>query len=89
MGEGNEKAVIFPLKMDHLNLKNCVVMVPVKRARAEHRGEAPAVLNALYFARHNGAGFIVTEGTQVSRRGQGYAYTPGIHSNEQVAGWRI
>ncbi|MDF5940014.1 hypothetical protein P4234_29325 [Pseudomonas aeruginosa] len=25
---------------------------------------------------------------QISRQGQGYAWTPGIHSAEQVAGWR-
>jgi N-ethylmaleimide reductase len=33
--------------------------------------------------------FIVTEATQVSQQGQGYAWTPGIHSREQVEGWRL
>src|SRR4029078_8182417 len=27
--------------------------------------------------------------TQVSMQGQGYAWTPGIHSHEQVEGWRV
>jgi N-ethylmaleimide reductase len=31
---------------------------------------------------------MVTEGTQIEPRGQGYAWTPGIHSPEQVEGWR-
>jgi N-ethylmaleimide reductase len=30
----------------------------------------------------------VTEGSQIEPRGQGYAWTPGIHSAEQVEGWR-
>ena len=32
---------------------------------------------------------IVSEATQISRRGQGYAWTPGVHSDEQIEGWRL
>jgi N-ethylmaleimide reductase len=35
------------------------------------------------------AGLIVSEGTQVSQQGQGYAATPGIFSAEQIAGWKL
>jgi N-ethylmaleimide reductase len=35
------------------------------------------------------AGLIISEATQVSMQGQGYAWTPGIHSREQVEGWRL
>jgi N-ethylmaleimide reductase len=31
---------------------------------------------------------VISEGVQVSPEGKGYADTPGIHSAEQVAGWR-
>ena len=31
---------------------------------------------------------MVTEGTQIEPRGQGYAWTPGIHSQEQIEGWK-
>ncbi len=31
---------------------------------------------------------MVTEGTQIEPRGQGYAWTPGIYSPEDIAGWR-
>ena len=41
-----------------------------------------------YYAQRASAGLIITEGTQISPQGQGYAWTPGIHSPEQVAGWR-
>ena len=34
------------------------------------------------------AGLIITEATQITPQGQGYAYTPGIHSEAQVAGWK-
>ena len=33
-------------------------------------------------------GLIVTEATQISPQGIGYPATPGIHSQEQVVGWR-
>jgi N-ethylmaleimide reductase len=31
---------------------------------------------------------IITEAAQISPQGQGYAWTPGIHSPEQIAGWK-
>jgi N-ethylmaleimide reductase len=34
------------------------------------------------------AGLIVSEATQISAMGKGYINTPGIHSAEQVAGWK-
>lgn len=35
------------------------------------------------------AAVIISEATQVSMQGQGYAWTPGIHSREQIEGWRL
>lgn len=35
-----------------------------------------------------GAGLIIAEATQVSPRGKGYAFAPGIHADKQVEGWR-
>jgi N-ethylmaleimide reductase len=46
-------------------------------------------MNALYYAQRSSAALIVSEATQVSQQGQGYAWTPGIHSLDQVEGWRI
>ena len=43
---------------------------------------------ASYYSQRATAGFMVTEGTQIEPRGQGYAWTPGIHSDEQVEGWK-
>lgn len=83
-----KKQLLTPLAVGRLHLKNRVVMAPMTRSRAEHGSEAPTALNALYYAQRSGAGLIITEGTQVSRQGQGYAYTPGIYSSEQVVGWK-
>lgn len=46
-------------------------------------------MNARYYAQRKSAAFIVSEATQVSQQGQGYAWTPGIHSLDQVEGWRL
>jgi N-ethylmaleimide reductase len=66
-----------------------MVMAPLTRSRARHPGNVPSALNACYYAQRASAALIVTEATQVSQQGQGYAWTPGIHSREQVEGWRL
>ena len=63
-------------------------MAPLTRQRAL-AGNAPGPLHAVYYEqRSSPGGLIITEATQISQRGQGYPGTPGIHSPEQVAGWR-
>jgi N-ethylmaleimide reductase len=66
-----------------------MVMAPLTRSRARHPGNVPTALNACYYAQRASAALIVSEATQVSQQGQGYAWTPGIHSREQVEGWRL
>jgi len=63
------------------------VMAPLTRNRAGEGG-VPTDLNVEYYRQRASAGLIITEGTQPSAVGQGYLDTPGIHSDEQVAGWR-
>ena len=64
-------------------------MAPLTRSRARQPGNVPTQLNACYYAQRASAAFIVSEATQVSMQGQGYAWTPGIHSREQIEGWRL
>lgn len=73
-------------QLGRLTLPNRIVMPPMTRARAAP-GEVPTELMAQYYSQRASAGLIITEGTQVSRQGQGYAWTPGIHTPEQVEGW--
>ncbi len=77
-----------PFRLGPLDLPNRVVMAPMTRNRAGP-GNAPTALNATYYAQRASAGLIVTEATQVSPQGLGYPGTPGIHSAEQVAGWKL
>ena len=77
-----------PVRLGSLELKNRFVMAPMTRNRAGE-GTAPTALNAEYYEQRAGAGLIVTEGTQPSAVGQGYPNTPGLHTDAQVAGWRL
>ncbi|MGV6815037.1 MAG: alkene reductase, partial [Phycisphaerales bacterium] len=43
---------------------------------------------AKYYAQRSGAGVIIAEATPVSPWGYGYYATPGVHTDEQVAGWK-
>lgn len=77
-----------PFRLGSLDLPNRIVMAPMTRNRAGP-GNAPTALNATYYAQRAGAGLIVAEASQVSPQGLGYPGTPGIHSDEQVAGWTL
>lgn len=77
-----------PYALGPYTLKNRMVMAPLTRSRARQPGNIPTELNALYYAQRAQAGLILSEASQVSRQGQGYAWTPGIHSPKQVEGWR-
>lgn len=70
-------------------LNNRIVMAPMTRARTAQPGNIPTALMAEYYKQRASAGLIITEATQISAQGQGYSWTPGIHSAEQVAGWRL
>jgi N-ethylmaleimide reductase len=71
-----------------LKLANRVAMAPMTRSRATAEG-VPTALNATYYAQRASNGLIITEGTQPSDVGQGYVFTPGIYTREQIAGWRL
>lgn len=68
-------------------LSNRIVMAPLTRSRAAP-GNVPQALNARYYAQRASAGVIISEATQITPQGQGYPKTPGIHSQEQIAGWQ-
>lgn len=76
-----------PVTLGAVQLRNRVVMAPMTRSRAGV-GDVPTELHVDYYRQRAGAGLIVAEGTQPSKNGKGYCRTPGIHSAEQIAGWR-
>src|SRR5262249_55207680 len=83
-----EPTTLFtPYRLGDLELNNRFVMSPMTRSRAVDANVSNP-LAATYYAQRASAGLIVTEATQVSPQGVGYIRTPGIHSPEQVAGWK-
>jgi N-ethylmaleimide reductase len=83
------KPTLFsPLSIGDLILPNRVVMAPLTRNRALPDGDVPHALNATYYAQRATAGLIISEASQISPEGKGYAWTPGIYSPAQVGGWR-
>ena len=83
------KAKLFlPAKAGAIELKNRIVMAPLTRNRARAEDDAPHDLTVKYYEQRAGAGLIITEASQISPQGKGYAWTPGIYSDAQVAGWR-
>lgn len=77
-----------PIQLGQLSLKNRIVMPPMTRSRATQPGNVANDMMATYYAQRADAGLIVAEGTQISEMGQGYAWTPGIYTEEQIAGWK-
>jgi N-ethylmaleimide reductase len=80
--------VFSDYRLGALTLPNRFVMAPMTRSRAL-AGNVPNPLAAIYYVQRASAGFLITEGTQVSPQGVGYIRTPGIHSLDQVAGWKV
>lgn len=70
-----------------LTLANRIVMAPMTRNRAA-AGNVPQAINVEYYRQRASAGLIITEASQISPEGVGYPATPGVYSDEQVAGWR-
>ena len=77
-----------PLQMGELTLPHRVLMAPLTRSRSSQPGDVPNDIMATYYRQRATAGLIISEATQVSPQGKGYAFTPGIHTDEQVEGWR-
>jgi 2,4-dienoyl-CoA reductase-like NADH-dependent reductase (Old Yellow Enzyme family) len=76
-----------PIQIGELSLPNRIIMAPLTRCRASE-GRVPNALMAEYYAQRASAGLIITEATSVMPMGVGYPDTPGIWSEEQVAGWK-
>lgn len=81
-------ALFAPIDMGRITLKNRIVLPPLTRQRSAQPGDIATDLMATYYRQRAGAGFMVSEGTQIEPRGQGYAWTPGIYSQAQIDGWR-
>jgi N-ethylmaleimide reductase len=76
-----------PITIGDYTLKNRIFMAPMTRCRSVDHN-IPNDLMATYYGQRSNAGLIISEATQISTLGIGYPYTPGIHTKEQVEGWK-
>ena len=82
------EALFDSLEIGDIDVEHRVLMAPLTRSRATQPGDVPYDLNATYYAQRATAGLIISEATSVSPLGKGYAFVPGMHTDEQEAGWK-
>jgi N-ethylmaleimide reductase len=81
-------SLFTPLQLGRYQLHHRIVMPPLTRMRAD-QGNVPNELAPTYYGqRATQGGLIIAEATQITPSGQGYPSTPGIHSDEQIKGWK-
>ena len=81
-----ETDLFDPVQLGPYRLANRIVMAPLTRARAQG-ADVPNPLAVEYYAQRADAGLLISEATQISPQGKGYAWTPGIYSAAQVEAW--
>ncbi|MEZ9950561.1 alkene reductase [Vibrio breoganii] len=77
-----------PFNNNDFTLDNRIAMAPMTRSRTSQPGDVPNEMMAKYYKQRANAGLIVTEGAPISAIGRGYSMTPGIYTQEHIAGWK-
>lgn len=80
-------SLFTPLQAGAFSLKNRIVLAPLTRGRAD-TGRVPNAMMREYYVQRASAGLLLTEATSVTPMGVGYPDTPGLWSEEQIAGWK-
>jgi len=80
-------ALLKPLNLGTLKLKNSIFMAPLTRCRAgvEH---LPNEMMAEYYSQRASAGLIIAEATMIMEGNSAFYAEPGIYSEAQVVGWK-
>lgn len=82
-----KKSLFETVQIGDLILKNRIAMAPMTRGRAGETRVANDIMAEHYLQRAS-AGLLITEATVISRQGIGWIGSPGIYTQEMVAGWR-
>lgn len=82
------KPLLEPFRSGALQLRNHVCMAPMTRGRADNAAHVPPPISVEYYTQRASAGLIITEGTHISARANGWQNVPGLYTPEQVEGWR-
>lgn len=83
----NDSELFTPTHIGAIEVANRVAMAPLTRSRADSDG-VHTPLAVEYYRQRASAGLIITEATNISQQGRGYAFTPGIYTDAHVAAWR-
>jgi N-ethylmaleimide reductase len=75
-----------PTTIGAIEVANRIAMAPLTRARADMDG-VHSHLAIDYYRQRADAGLIISEATNISRQGRGYALTPGIYTDAHVRAW--
>ncbi|NRP73328.1 N-ethylmaleimide reductase [Ensifer psoraleae] len=75
------------IKLGRITLNHRLALSPLTRSRARADG-VPSEWAAEYYSQRASLGLLISEGTQPSDDGQGFPNTPGIYTEDHVAGWR-
>lgn len=84
----SSSALFQPICIGELTLPNRIFMAPLTRSRSVAPSHTQTNMHAIYYAQRASAGLIISEATQISPQGQGYAWTPGIYTDAQVESWK-
>ena len=79
--------LLSPFKLHDLELTNRIAMAPLTRGRSGS-DRVPNELMATYYRQRSGAGLIISEATTISPQANGWVNSPGIYTDEMVAGWK-
>jgi N-ethylmaleimide reductase len=75
-----------PTTIGAIHVSSRIAMAPLTRSRADMNG-VHSRLAVEYYRQRATAGLIISEATNISQQGRGYALTPGIYNDTQVAAW--
>lgn len=82
-------ALFTPLELGPMSLKHRIIMAPLTRSRSIQPNSVPGDLMKTYYEqRASDGGFIIGEATNISISSRGWLGSPGLYSDEQVAGWK-
>ena len=76
-----------PLRVGNVTIANRMAMAPMTRQRSTLAG-VPTDLNVEHYRQRASAGLIVSEGIYPSPMGCGYLFSPGLHDDRQMQGWK-
>jgi N-ethylmaleimide reductase len=87
MKDTSDVDLFSPTTIGAIHVANRVAMAPLTRSRASMDG-VHSDLAVEYYRQRASAGLIISEATNISRQGRGYAFTPGIYNDAHVVAWK-